>query len=311
MSEIDNLLALRVFVRVAEMGSISGAGRSLSISSTAASKKIRDLETELKVSLVNRSTRHVALTEAGTYFYRQINRLLQDLDATCSYVTELHDEPAGLLRVASRRSFGLQFVVPALRSFYQQHPKISVHLQFTETVEITPRDGVDLAIRLGEPAEKSLVGRKLASARRVLCASPAYLEDAATLAIPADLKRHACLGYRHDHTAPVWVFATGSGQIEFPANGPLQTDSESALRLAACDGLGVTLLPHWLVAGDIAAGHLVECLPGIDVHQAGHWSEMFAVFPRGYFIPSKITAFVDHLESFIQEPMSHLPEFRE
>jgi len=307
MADIDNLLALRVFVRVAEMGSISGAGRSLSISSTAASRKIRDLETELKVSLVNRSTRHVGLTEVGSYFYRHVSRLLHEFDATCSYVTEMHDEPSGVLRIASRRSFGLQYVVPALRSFYERHPKISVHLQFTENVEIAPRDAIDLVIRLGAPAEKSLIGRELSSARRILCASPDYLKNAPQLTTPNDLAGHACLGYRHDQAAPVWIFKTDIGQFEFPATGPLQSDSESALRLAARDGLGIALLPQWLVAGDISAGRLVECLSEGDVHQAGLWTEIFAVFPRGYFVPTKITAFVDHLEAYIRNPASFLP----
>jgi DNA-binding transcriptional LysR family regulator len=156
MNNISSLSALRVFVRVAETGSISGAGRSLGLSSTAASRRIQDLEAALKVSLVSRSTRHVGLTEAGMYFYRHVDKFLKDLDATCASVTEMHDGPSGVLRIGSRRSFGLHLVVPSLQSFRERYPQISIQLKFIESPDTAPRDEIDLVLRLGAPAEKTL-----------------------------------------------------------------------------------------------------------------------------------------------------------
>jgi DNA-binding transcriptional LysR family regulator len=293
------LSALKLFVRVAEAGTISAAGRSLGMSTTAASKRIQDLEAALQVRLLNRSTRHVALTEAGRHFYERLSVLLSELDAAVRQVREMHEQPTGVLRVVARRSFGILHVVPALASFREACPKVDVDLDLTETLELAPTHGIDVVIRLGLPAEKSLVAQRLASARRVLCASPGYLRQRAPPSTPEDLDWHACLCYRRDYEPPIWIFETDHGRREIPVSGPLRSNSGEALREAALDGLGLVLLPEWLVARDLADGRLVPCLPELRAHPAGYQAEIYAVYARADSVPAKITAFVAHLRAYL------------
>jgi DNA-binding transcriptional LysR family regulator len=299
---LDLLSAMRLFVRVAETGTISGAGRALGLSTTAASKRLQDLEARLKVRLLNRTTRHVSLTEAGQHLYARLGLLLGELDGALSGASRLHDRPAGVLRVVARRSFGMLHIVPALPSFRAAFPEVDIDLTLTEEVDLRPTHGTDIVIRLGRPpAEKSLVTEPLASARRLLCASPAYLERHPPPSGPDDLARHACLTYRRAHEPTVWVFEGERGRrlIEVPVSGPLSSNSGEALRQAALDGLGLVLLPEWMVARDVAAGRLVACLAVRRAYPAGYQAEIYAVWARGEFVPAKITAFIAHLRAFL------------
>lgn len=294
---MDRLSALRLFLRVVEGGSISAAGRALGLSSTAASKRLKDLEAELGVRLVQRTTRHVAPTEAGSRLYRRLTGPLGELEEAVLEARELHDQPCGLLRVVARRSFALLHLLPALPSFRACHPRVEIDLTLTETLGLAPTHGVDLVIRLAEPAEKSLAAYRLASARRVLCASPGYLRARGEPAEVAELSGHDCLGYRQALEPPVWIFETPSGRRSLEVDGPLHSNSGEALRDAAVLGLGLVLLPLWLVGDDLATGRLRACLTDQPGHPAGYEAEIYAVHARADFVPAKITAFVEHLRA--------------
>lgn len=296
---MDRLSALRLFLRVVDTGSITGAGRSLGMSSTAASKRLQDLEAELRVRLLDRTTRTVSATEAGRHLYDRVSALLDDLDTALRQAGELQSRPTGVLRITARRSFGMLHVVPALPSFRAACPEVEIDLTLTETVEIAPIRGVDLVVRLGAPAEKSLVAHRLASAERILCASPAYFARNPPPAGPDDLGRHDCLGYRHAFEPSVWVFETAAGRREVAVSGPLRSNSGEVLRAAALDGLGLALLPDWMVAADLRAGHLLRCLAGTACYPAGYREEIYAVHARSALVPAKTTAFVAHLQAFL------------
>lgn len=296
---MDRLSALRLFVRVVETGSITGAGRSLGMSSTAASKRMQDLEAELKVRLLDRTTRTVSATEAGRHLYDRMAGLLDELDGAMRQAGELQSRPTGVLRITARRSFGMLHVMPALPSFRAACPEVEIDLTLTETVEIAPTRGVDLVIRLGAPAEKSLVAHRLASAERVMCASPAYFAGHPPPAGPDDLDRHDCLGYRHAFEPSVWVFETARGRREVAVSGPLRSNSGEVLRAAALDGLGLALLPTWMVAGDLKAGTLVRCLADTVCYPEGYREEIYAVHARTPLVPAKTRAFVEHLQEFL------------
>jgi DNA-binding transcriptional LysR family regulator len=299
---VDRLTALRLFVRVVEAGTISAAGRSLGLSTTAASRGLQDLEAALGVRLLDRTTRHASPTEAGRHLHGRLSALLGELDAALRHAGDLHDRPSGVLRVIARRSFGLLHVVPAVASFRALHPGVSLDLTLTEATELTPTNGVDLAVRHGRPAEKSFVAHRLASARRVLCASPGYLARRPAPAAPEDVARHDCLCYRREHEPSVWVFEAGPGpgdRREVEVAGPLRSNSGEALRQAAIDGLGLALLPEWMVGHDVAAGRLVACLPALRAYPAGYEAGIYAVHARAEFLPAKITAFVAHLRGVL------------
>jgi DNA-binding transcriptional LysR family regulator len=171
----------------------------------------------------------------------------------------------------------------------------------TEVPDAGLRDGMDVLVRLNAPVEKSLSSRRLASGRRVLCASPAYLDQAPVLATPEDLEQHRCLAYRVAFEPPRWRLRDGEASMELDVAPVLVSNSGEVLRRAACDGMGVTLLPEWLVEADLAAGRLQPCLAQHAAHPIGYDAEIFVVWRRGAFVPAKVEAFVDYLVGCLQE----------
>ena len=292
---MDRLGALRLFVRAVEGGSITGAGRDLGMSSTAASRTMQLLEAELGVRLLNRSTRQVGATEAGRHLYRRVNGLVADLDVALQEAGDLHDNPAGPVRVTARRSFALTHVVPLLPEFREAYPRIDISLTLTEVVDLVPNEETDVAIRVGLPDRKTLVAHELVRHRSLLCASPAYLERNGEPVAPGDLSRHACLGYRNELEPPRWLFDLDGKTTEVSVSGPLVSNSGEALRIAAVEGLGFVVLPRWLVLRDIEAGALVPCLRSYRVNTAGFSPTFYAVHARSAYVPAKIKVFVDFL----------------
>ncbi len=292
---MDRLTALRLFLRALDRGAIAAAGRSLGLSSTAASRTLRELEDALGLRLLDRTTRHVAPTEAGRRLAARVAPLLESLDAALAEARETQEEATGTLRVVARRSYALRHVVPRLAAFRAAHPRVEVDLSLTEQTGLVPGSGVDLVIRLGLPAGKSFIGHRLASGRRILCASPSYLARHGAPASPEDLRRHACLAYRQEEEPPVWVFTTPAGRREIEVTGPFRSNSGEALRSAALDGVGLVLLPEWMVGEDVAAGRLAALLEGLAAWPERYQAEIYAVHVRADRMPAKIAAFVAQL----------------
>jgi DNA-binding transcriptional LysR family regulator len=292
---VDRLRALRLFLRIAETGSITGAGRAMGLSRTAASKALMELESALALRLVDRTTRHATATEAGRILQARLGPVLGELDAALEHARTRHDTPAGVLHVVARRSFALRHVVPRLAAFRAACPAVEIDLTLTEAPGLAPTDGVDVAIRLGAPAEKSFTSHRLADGARVLCAAPRYLAARAAPARPEELAGHDCLGYRREAEPVVWRAEGPEGVLRLAVNGPLRANSGEALRLAALDGLGLALLPAWMVADDLAAGRLVALLPGWRMSPLGYDEPICAVHAAAPRVPAKITAFIAHL----------------
>lgn len=292
---MDRLGALRLFVQVVERGSISAAGRVMGLSTTTASRRLQELEAAVRARLLHRTTRSVSPSEAGQRLFDHIRPLLDELDAAVRLAGDLHGTPTGVLRVVARRSFGLLHVAPAIAAFRAVNPRVDVELMLTEAMDLTPDSGVDVVIRLGRPAKKSFVATRLASDRRVLCASPGYLAQTPSIASPEDLEQHACLIYRREHEPAVWVFEVAGRRREVAVSGPLRSNSGEVLRRAALDGLGLALLPEWMVRADLGTGLLQPRLPQLRAYPAGYQAEIYAVHARQEFVAAKVTAFVAHL----------------
>lgn len=291
---MDQLAALRLFVQVARSKSISSAGRALGLSTTAASKRLQDLEVMLDVRLVDRTTRQLALTEAGERLLARSADMLGELQSAFAEARELKNTPSGTLRIVARRSFGVIHVAPALPGFRRAYPQIAIDLTLTEETELTPGRGIDLVIRLGAPDDKTVVAHLLTSADRRLCASPSYLARAGTPGAPADLGQHDCLTYRRAAEPAIWTFRKGRAEQSVSVSGSLQSNSGEILRGAALAGLGLALLPDWMVAGDLAAGRLLPCLEGYKAFPPLYRAPIYAVHRRGD-VPAKISVFVAHL----------------
>jgi DNA-binding transcriptional LysR family regulator len=293
---MDRLTSLRLFLRTLDRGGIAAAGRSLGLSATAASRALRDLEDALALRLFDRTTRHVAPTEAGQRLAARIAPLLDGLDAAMVEAREMHEQATGTLRIVARRSYALRHVVPHLAAFRAAHPRVEIDLALTEQSDLVPAHGVDVVIRLGLPAGKSFIGHPLASGRRILCASPGYIARHGAPAAPDAVLQHPCLTYREEEEAPVWVFATASGgRQEIAVSGPFRSNSGEALRQAALDGMGLVLLPEWMVGEDVAAGHLTALLAGLPAWPERYQAEIHAVHARAERLPAKIAAFIAHL----------------
>jgi DNA-binding transcriptional LysR family regulator len=289
---VDRLTDIALFLRAVDLGSISAAARSLDISVAVASKRLQRLERELGVRLLHRTTRQLRATPEGAALASQGRVLVEDLEALTASLRQDGTELTGTLRLTTSASFGRQYISPLLAEFVALHPRlhISVHMN-DEAVDLVSA-GFDLAVRIGNLTDSSLVARRLASNRRILCASPDYLRRRGMPQTVAELEKHDCLILvgaqgRED----MWRLANASG-IESAARvrGRLESNLGEALRDAALAGLGIALHSTWHIDEDLRAGRLVRVLPEYALSNAIH-----AVMPQRRLVPLRVRAFVDFL----------------
>jgi DNA-binding transcriptional LysR family regulator len=296
------LRAAQLFVNVAQLGSFSAAARQSGLSPASVSRIIHALEEDVGGRLLNRNSRKLNLTEAGEVYYAQVEQIIHQIAEANESVAHLQSTPRGTLRVHSRLLVGNQYIAPALPDFVAQYPEISVDLVLSNfTVDLVGQN-FDVDIRIGKLSDSSLIMRKLASAERVVCATPGYLERYGAIASPWDLSSHNCLTYRLDLGRTVWRFLDRAETlIEVPVTGSLQSDNGQALITAAKAGLGVVMMQEWSVRDELAAGELVRQLPE---HRASHIefdNGIYAVFQHKQQVPSKVRVFVDHIAAHLKD----------
>lgn len=294
---MDRLTALNVFRRVVELGSFASAARHLKLSPAAISKNISELEAHVGVRLLNRTTRRMSLTEAGTLYYEQIAGVLDDLEAADNALGPMQHMPSGQLRVSAPVTLTLTCLSSAIPRFLEQYPDLSLDLQLDDRRVDLVGEGYDLAIRGSDRLEdSSLIARKLMTLKHVVCAAPAYLERFGTPASPDELKKHNCVQFTLSGHAAEWVFERGGRSIPVTIDGRYKVTSSFAVRDALRAGFGLSLIPKLYVEEDIQAGRLCTVL--------NEWSavetSIFAVFPSRRFAAAKLRAFID----FLAEEMS-------
>jgi len=298
--QLDHLGAMAVFARVVEAGSFSGAAAGLGLSKSAVSKHVARLEERLAVRLLNRTTRRLSLTEAGTAFYEHCRQLVADADAAEAAVSHLASAPRGRLRVNVPMSFGQRHVAPALPAFLARYPELSVDLQLNDRTVDLVEEGYDMAVRIGELPDSSLLMRRLAPLHRVVAAAPAYLDRAGRPRHPRELREHTCLLYSYLSWGREWRFHGADGETRVRVGGPLEANNGDALLTAACEGAGIVMLPTFLAGEAVRAGALEPILTEWTRGPAGAIS---AVFPPGRKFSPKVRVFVDFLaERFGPEP---------
>lgn len=291
----DKLQALRVFRRVAELGSFSAAAEDLNLTPATVSKHIAFLEQSVGTRLIHRTTRRMHLSDAGTHYLASVRRILDELDETESRVRGLDASPQGKIRVNAPMSFGLSHLPPIIDSFLQTYPDIEVDLQLSDQVVDLVERGVDLALRIREQLpDSSLTARRLCATHRVVCASPAYLAARGTPQHPDDLQEHRCLLYSRHSSPRRWQL----GKQVVEVSGRYQVDSSLAIRDSVLNGQGITLIPTFLVYRELKEGRLKALLP--DYPPTGH--DLYAVFPPGQHRPDRVRAFVEHLVSAFGSP---------
>jgi DNA-binding transcriptional LysR family regulator len=260
---MDRIRAMQVFTEVADRGSLTEAGEALDMSRAMVSRYLESLETWLGARLLHRTTRRVSLTDAGAEALprcRQVLELTNDVQAAAGARSTV---PTGKLRITASTSFAQAHLAAAVSDFLKQHPQTQIELIALERAVNLVEERMDLAIRIGNQLDDTLVARRLASCRSVVCAAPAYLAAHGTPTTPEQLRTHRCL--THAHVGPTeWRLQRDSKTVKVPVSGPLQSNEVAATRQAALDGLGVALMPTYFISADVAEGRLVRLLPGYE-----------------------------------------------
>jgi DNA-binding transcriptional LysR family regulator len=288
-----SLEELFVFVKVVDLKSFSEAAAALGSTKSTVSKQVRRLEEALGTRLLNRSTRHLGLTETGTTVYQYGSRIIEETAALVDAVDGLQDRPRGQLRVTTSTAFGNMHLTRLVGSFLGQYPDIRVSLVLSDRYIDVVEEGFDVAIRLTSRPIESFVARRLAGIDYAICATPAYLAAHATIAVPADLAAHDCVlnGLAPDSE---WTFVRAGTSTSVPVRGRLTVNSSESVRVAVLDGAGVGLLPLFAVADDVQAGRVQVLLPDYAVEGA-FGNSVYAIFAPGKFLAPKIRVFVDFL----------------
>jgi DNA-binding transcriptional LysR family regulator len=290
---MDRLQAMEMFVRVVETGSFSKAAHEFATTQPTVTKQVAAIESRLKVRLLNRNTRGVSLTEAGTLYYDKCKSILREADEADNIVQLRQTQAQGLLRVGSSVAFGRRVVVPLALEFMALHPQLRVDLSFEDRYTDLVAQGIDVAIRLGKLADSSLGARFLGTNPWLMVASPRYLKKRGTPKRPADLSAHDALIYSSVQGNDVWRVVSPKGEAAtVPVTGKLRSNNLSAVLAAARSHLGIAALPWYVAADSLASGRVVEVLKGHSLPE----QEIHAVFPSPKLVPGKVQAFVAFLQ---------------
>ncbi len=297
MDKLSNIIA---FSTVAETLSFAEAAKRLAIAPSVVSKRIKDLEAHLGATLLNRSTRHVSLTDAGYRYAEHSRRLLGELAELEDSLRDGHARPVGHLTLSAPMAFTHAFMGPLLSSFLGRYPDVSVDVLISDDPLGFARPDCDLGIFIGTPQADTLVMRKIADTRRVVVGSPAYLAQHGRPHTPADLIAHNCLKYAHEqgrgHASTAWPFSKDGREVWQPVMGRMMADSGALLARAARDGCGLAFLPTFIVAPHIMAGELDIVLE--DYERAP--LPISVVWPHQRHMPARLRALIDHIVAHFQ-----------
>jgi len=301
----NHIAEIAAFAAVAEQGSFTKAAAALGRDATVLSRRVQSLERRLGVRLFARTTRHVALTEAGAGFLVRAQAIVAALhEAQEEASAHGGDEARGTLRLALPATFGRMWIAPFLPQFMAAHPQVRIDVSYSNRFVDLVAEGFDVAVRLGELADSRLVARRIAPRRRLLCAAPSFIDRHGPLERPDDLARLPCLAFTGLASHPNWTFSNARGErVTIRAEGPLVSDDAEALGYAAVQGLGIMLTTDWLIGRDLAAGTLV---PVLEEWMPADEGAIYAVVPSSRLMPAKTRAFID----WISQRFSPIPPWR-
>ncbi|MEZ5898554.1 MAG: LysR substrate-binding domain-containing protein [Hyphomicrobiaceae bacterium] len=295
--ERGGLELLAAFVAVAETGSFTDAAKKLGRDASIVSRRVTQLEQQLGVRLLSRTTRRVALTEVGAIYHRRVRALLDELAVASREASDVAASPQGLLTISVPATFGRYWIAPLLPAFLARHPQIRIDARFSDRLVDVVSEGFDVAIRVGVLRDSSLTSRMIASYRNLLVAAPSYIAKHGKPKVPADLAKHACLGFSGHADWPDWRMMKDTKRATVRPTGPLIADNSEVVLMAAIEGAGITFTPDWLAGPEVRAGRLVEVLPGWGGTGLGG---IYAVLPPGRLVPTKTRLFVDEIAKAIR-----------
>ena len=286
---------MEVFVTAVESRSFTVSASLLKMTPSTVSKHISALEKRLGTPLLQRTTRRQHLTEAGQAYYEQCKQIMAHLVAAEAGVEAMSSHPKGMLRVSASVWFGSLTLAPLVCDYLKVYPEVNLQLSLTDRYVDIVDEGYDVAIRIGNLADSSLIARKLSMFEVAICASPEYLQQYGVPQTPEDLLQHQCLGFSNWHSHGGWKQI--SPYLNISSALRFESDNSQALRVAAVKGLGIILTPRALLKADIEGGRLTELLP----HYTPPARPIHAVYPRNRQSQPKLTTFVDYLISAFSE----------
>lgn len=288
---MNKLLQIEVLVEVVRSGSFVGAAEVLGMSKAAVSRHVSELEARLGIRLLQRTTRRLALTEAGQIFHARSKDILDSVSESEDEISTQTGTASGQLRVSAPVTFGVRHLAPLWGEFRRRHSKVTLDITLADRVVDLIEEGYDLAIRIGRLSSSTLVSRRLAITRMVLCAAPDYLAAHGTPRHPHELAGHEILAYSYWSDKDEWRFDGPEGAVSVRTQPCLSSNSGDTCRAAALAGQGVILQPSFLVDMDLAAGTLVELMPEYRAVELG----IYAVYPTRKHVPAKVRALLDFL----------------
>ena len=290
---MDKLESIRAFTQVVVSGGFAAAARQMGVSRSAINKLVIALENELGVQLLHRSTRVVTPTETGLAFYERCVEILASLEEAERSITQLHEEPKGRLRVNAPMTFGTMHLAPVLADFLAQYAELQVQLTLSDRFIDPIEEGFDVTVRIAKLQESaSLIVHKLTPAQRVLSASPSYLEAHGAPTHPNELRHHSCLHYGQLAVEDQWTLSGSDGEQTISVSGALCSNNGEVLRDAAVRGLGITLLPKFIVEPELQQGSLQIVLP--DYHPTE--LTVSVVYPVNRHLSTKVRLLVEFLQ---------------
>lgn len=294
---MDRFDEMQSFVRVVDSGGISAAAEKMGIAKSAVSRRLQELENRLGVELLRRTTRRIALTEEGRQFYERCVRILDEVAEVENSLINEQQLVQGLVRIAAPLSLPLW---PLLGEFMQRHPGVRIDLDLEDRYIDILREGVDLAIRIGQLNDSSLVAKRLAPIRVVLCASPAYLERHGEPQTPEQLSEHQGLSYANLTEQRQWSFTDVSGKEHLGRPSiRMRANNGDVLLQAALDGLGIAVMPRFICYRELASGRLCELLSGYNTEE----SAAYALYPSRRHLPQRVRLLID----FLAERLGDVP----
>lgn len=296
---MDRLDAMQMFVRIVETGSLSAVARELGTTQPTVSKQLTALEQHLKTRLLHRTTRKLSLTEAGRLYYDTCKRVVDELREAEGTLSQWQNSLSGRIHVNTSIAFGEAFITPLMLEFQRRHPALSVHLSLDDRFIDLVAEGVDVAVRLGRLSDPNLVARRLGSSRRILVATPAYLERHGFPERPEDLVHHNCLLYTYLSTGNEWVFAGEEGEIRVRVSGNFESNNGHTLREAVNASLGIAMAPDWLAYDGLRSGKVVAILQRFEPPPF----DISAVYPSNRMLTAKVRA----LNEFLQDEFRRIP----
>lgn len=294
---MDKFSALQSFINVVEQGSFAAAARALGISRAHVNRQVINLEDELGVELLHRTTRSVTPTPAGDNYYKRCRGLLKELQEAEFEIQQEQVEPQGEIRINAPHSFGVRKLTPALVEFLKLYPKVSIQLSLSDQFIDPLSEGVDITLRISSRKDSpSLITHEIIEARRTLCASPAFLQKHGTPEHPGQLAELPCLHYGNLPTGNAWRLEKDGESLDVRVNGILCANNADVLNEAAVAGMGVALLPRFIANDDLRTGRLVQVLE--DFHAPRIYLSL--VYAPSRKMSTKVRLFVTFMQSWFE-----------